>query len=712
MDKKRHFAEFQRSYGLALSEEQAEACRDTEGQLLLLAVPGSGKTAVTVARLGYLVKGLGVSPDAILAVTYSVAGANEMQRRYERLFGGHEIEIRTIHGVCAKILYLYGRLYRRHTFRLMTGEGEGTALLKAILNAEGDYPTENELRDLRTAITYCRNRLMTDEEIEKEMVFDGRDFLSIYRRFLSVKEERRIMDYDDQLCYAYRVMKRCPDVLDAYAGRLRYLLVDEAQDTSLIQHKILELLASRCRNLFMVGDEDQSIYGFRAAYPEALLNFEKTYPEGKVKGLTKNYRSTGTIVEAAWRFIGKNRDRRTEDKAMGTDNPAGKPILHTALADLNELPTVLVTAAREGGENAALFRFHDTMLPTVDRLLKEGLPFRLRGSDPLFFTHFIVSDVVSLLRFADDPFDEALFEALYYKLSCGFTRGECEAAIRQNRGEKRLSFPEYLAGADFLSDSKRKAAKKLDEMLYKIRQADTYEALRLIFFSSGYRRYLEHKTTDAVKRNTLLSLAYQNRGRKDFYGALEDLRAVVTEGSKGEGGLILSTIHSAKGMEFDRVFLCDAVNGVLPSVFSPKNGKSYDEEERTVREEERRLFYVAVTRAKNELILLSFKKEHGLEADGFEFIYDLLGKKQREIPLTPTEKRALYQKEEQERRSFEIEREMTRYEAGVCVRHKLFGEGVVLGRRGEFVEVQFHAHRFPKRLDLFLCLSEGWLTEA
>ncbi len=704
---------YKQTYNLPLSPEQDAACQQITGHVLLLAVPGSGKTTTMVAHLGYLVKGLGVDPSSILAVTYSVAGAKEMQNRYEALFGTRDVEIRTIHGFCAALIHRYERVKGTTAFRLLDKEGDVSLILKGILASTGGYPTETELRDVRTAITFCRNGMLSEEEIQKTVHIEGRDFLDIYRRYRLYKTENKLMDYDDQLAYGYRILCTCPEVNALYTNRFRYLCVDEAQDTSKLQHLILRRAAEACGNLFMVGDEDQSIYGFRAAYPEGLLEFDAVYPDAKILSLGQNYRSTKTIVEAADRFIRLNTRRRTEDKRMVTDNPVGEPLLHTSLPDRRDFPQhVRKTAATMTGSTAVLCRYNDSLLPLIDVLLEAGLPFRVRGHDGLFFSHYTVTDVLAILRFAADPFDPGLFEQLYYKFSCGMSRADLESALRENRGPQMLSFPEYVAETPYYSERLRKRMRRLANVLYRINRADTYEAIRLILSESGYGSYLDHRTKDTTKTAVLLSLAYRHRTREGFIARLGTLEEAAKRGSLAEEGIILSTIHSAKGLEFDHVLLCDCQGGILPALTAPANGKSYTDEEQIAREEDRRLFYVGATRAKARLELVTWDREFGEETEGWPFVDTFLNKpKPVSHPVPPPATLRPKAKTPPKKTAEEIEALMAGYYEGVPVHHKVFGDGVVIGRHGRFVQVHFARLALPKKLDLALCLETDLIRE-
>ncbi len=694
------YQEYKTEYRITLDHDQDKACAQTEGHVLLLAVPGSGKTTVMTARLGYLVRGLGVPPDAILAVTYSVAGAREMKNRFERLFGPCGIEIRTINGYCAKIIGCYERLYRRKAFRLLENEGEVSRILREIMRGCGGFPSENEVRDVRTAVTYCRNQMLTEQQIADAIHIEGRDFPEIYRLYRRFKIENRLMDYDDQLSYGYHILCRCPEVNRAYAGRFRYVCVDEAQDTSKLQHMILRKAAEVSGNLFMVGDEDQSIYGFRAAYPEGLLEFDRLYPDASVGFIVRNYRSSGTIVAAADRFIAANTERRM--KHMFTENDAGEPIRRTELSDLRELPAYLCNIAASAGEKgkiAVLCRLNDSLIPLIDALSAAGLPFSVRDGDGLFFTHYIVTDLIDILRFASDPFDPALFERLYYKFSAGVGRNDFEYALRHNVGREMLSYPEYLASCPVCSEQVRKRMRRVADVLFRINSADSYEAMRLIIDRSGYGSYLAKRSKDVSKVNTMLALADRMRDKTSFFRRLGELAEVIRRGSESKDGIILSTIHSAKGMEFDHVILCDARNGILPSVTEPADGKGYSEEERKQREEDRRLFYVGVTRAIGRLELVTYRKAFGEDCGGWEFVSTLLGQPEKK-PSPAGRKKEEHPVTEELLSSFSV---------GDEVFHKAFGDGVIIGKRGSFAEIRFFRLTVPKRIDLAVCLEKRLL---
>ena len=284
--------EFLSKYTRHLNEKQMRAIECVDGPILLLAVPGSGKTTVLVNRLGFMLYVAGIAPENILTLTYTVAATNDMARRFESIFGADysgRLEFRTINGICARIIYQYGKMIGKEPFRLLSDEtGVGRILTDILAKYLSEYPTESDVKGAVSLIAYCKNMLLTDEEIEEMGDQEGIPLFDIYKDYNDYLKANSLMDYDDQMIYAYRMLKRSPELLKFYRRTYRYICVDEAQDTSKIQHKIINMLAGENGNLFMVGDEDQSIYGFRAAYPEALLDFEKNHPDAKVLVMDRN----------------------------------------------------------------------------------------------------------------------------------------------------------------------------------------------------------------------------------------------------------------------------------------------------------------------------------------------------------------------------------------------------------------------------------------
>ncbi len=708
------FEEFKTEYGFPLDREQSEACKTVDGKVLLLAVPGSGKTTVMIARLGYMTRVCGISPPNILAITYSVAGTKEMQKRYQKAFGSCDIEFRTINGFCAAMINRYEKVKGRKAFELIEKDESASSILRSVMAEQGIFPTENGLREVKTAITYCKNSMLDDSEIEKEIKLEGKNFAEIYRAYEAYKRERRIMDYDDQLVYGYTILKNHPEVNAVYADRFKYVCVDEAQDTSRLQHEIIKLLVEKSGNVFMVGDEDQSIYGFRAAYPKALLDFSQTYPDAKILTISNNYRSTKSIVSAADSFIKQNTERLNTGKTMKTENAEGNAPTRIKLSDLRLLPDYIrrISAEKTDGTTACLFRLNESMLPVIDLLSEKEVPFRVRGGDGLFFTSSTVTDVINILNFAADPYDGELWKKIYYKLPLGITKAENERAIAYNFGENMLPIPDFLSTAVFLNDKKRARAKRIWEDLQKINSSDTYEAIRSIFFSLGYNNKRADKVSEITKRNTLFALAYRHRGRADFYRRLSELEGEIKRGSTRSDGLILSTIHSAKGMEFDRVILCDCKNGVLPTIPMKSNLK---DNEKAEREEDRRLFYVGMTRARSTLEMVTWDAEFGALTSGFEFPDDVFEPKKPRNTGAKTAQNGIFTRRKGAKNGTFLTENDEKYleslmQVGINIKHKTFGVGTIIYLNGSFAEIKFDRYPISKTLDLKTCVMNKLIT--
>ena len=323
--------------------------------------------------------------ERILTVTYTVAATKDMKARYAGCFGeehADKLTFRTINGLCAVVIGTYARQKGTEAFALLDDERQVKSVLRDLLTRTGTaFPSDQQVSDARTHITYCKNMMLAESEIHAHKV-DGMDFPRVYFEYQDYLLRSRRMDYDDQMVFTYRIFRQYPDILAYFQRRWPYICVDEAQDTSKIQHAILRLLASGSGNIFMVGDEDQSIYGFRAAWPQALLEFEQVFPGAKVLKLETNYRSTRTIVEKADAFIRRNQSRRP--KKMRTENQQGSPIRRIMLEDYNRQYNYLMKVAENCTESTAvLYRNNDSALPLIDLLEQKGVPYACRQREGL-----------------------------------------------------------------------------------------------------------------------------------------------------------------------------------------------------------------------------------------------------------------------------------------------------------------------------------------
>ncbi len=595
--------EFLTQYAAHLNEKQRKAVQTVQGPVLLLAVPGSGKTTVLVHRLGYMLYVEGIRPENILTLTYTVAATKDMSRRFASVFGeeyGGALEFRTINGICARIIYRYGQMIGRSAFELVKDEKmTGKILTDILIGQLPEYPTESDVKGARTLITYCKNMLLPEEEIRKLGEKEGIPLPEIYKEYNQYLREHGLMDYDDQMLYAYRLLKGSPELLQFYRDKYRYLCVDEAQDTSKIQHIIIGLLAGKNGNLFMVGDEDQSIYGFRAAYPEALLNFEKDHPGAQVLVMDQNYRSGAKIVAAADGFIQRNSARH--EKHMTAVREEGSEIHYIELRNrLNQYGYLAKVADGCLRETAVLYRDNESAIPLVDQLERRGIPYRMKNVDMAFFTHRIVADVTSIIKFAFDPGNTELFLRIYFKCQTFLRKDQAEQLCRIS-ARKRIPVLEAVDYADGINGLVTGKCRALATHLKNMRKETPSKILFRIETPLGYGEYLDRNNMDRNKLAILKVLAYQETSAAGFLSRLGYLQNIL-KNQKGEADcpFILSTIHSSKGLEYDRVYLMDVFDGVFPDKTAGQSASATEQEKKDF-EEERRLFYVGMTRAKNEL---------------------------------------------------------------------------------------------------------------
>lgn len=692
------YSQFKQKFPIQLDPQQEIAVQTADGPILLLAVPGSGKTTVLVTRLGYLLYVRQVPPEQILTMTYTVAAARDMRLRFASFFGdqsAEHLEFRTINGVCSRIIRLYERTMGRKAFSLCEDGGEKSAILAELCRKQSqEFVSESIIKAVETAITYVKNQMLTDGEIDQVNV-EGVDFPPIYRAYCKTLRARQQMDYDDQMIYAFRILRQYPEILHMIQEKYRYFCVDEAQDTSKIQHCIIRLLAARSHNLFMVGDEDQSIYGFRAAYPQALTEFQQIYPQAKVLYMEQNYRSTQEIVSAADQFIQKNQNRHP--KHMNATRGHGPKIREIEVYDRKKQYRYLCQVAKNcREETAVLYRDNDSALPLIDLLDRQGIAYRCRHVDSLFFTSRIVRDIRDIIRFAQDPMDGDRFMNIYYKLGAGISRiaAQESTAHAERNGQTIL---EYLAGNQSISAWTRKQCRGLQTHLLNLLQEQADKAIYRIVHFMGYGEYLESRGMDTRRVEILEALGADQPSPQKLLDRLDELDEVVKAGSSAGNGcpFVLSTIHSSKGLEYERVILMDVIDGILPGELieqdaSPEGKEAY--------EEERRLFYVGMTRAKQELSLFTFQKGDLHSAFARELFPKTVSVRRAEPPKTAAPLKARSQISTQQMMNIAKE-----YVIGTGVLHKTFGSGTLTARNGDIVTISF-ASGGDKRISLSAAL--------
>lgn len=675
------FAEFKLQFNINLNHQQEAAVQAIDGPVLLLAVPGSGKTTVLVTRLGYMLYVCGIRPERILTMTYTVAATGDMRKRFVSMFGNEladKLEFRTINSLSSTIIRHYERTFRRKAFDLLDDPSKQASIIGEIYRQKTEeFATESTIKTIQTAITYTKNKMLTADEIEA-LDLDGIHFAPIYHEYCRVLKNRNLMDFDDQMVYAWQILRRHPGILSYFQNKYCYICVDEAQDTSRIQYAIIQLLAQESRNLFMVGDEDQSIYGFRAAYPEALMEFERVHSEAKILLMEQNYRSTRQIVYAASQFIQQNINRHPKRMTAVCGN--GKEVSEIFVNDRRGQYRYLTALAKDCKmETAILYRDNDSALPVIDLLDRAGIPYRCRQIDSTFFSNSVIRDITDIIRFAQNPFDGEVFLRIYYKLGAGISRTVAETAVKKS-DQFGCSIMECLSEQPGLSSWKKKQSKALKTHLTNLLSESADKAVYRIVHFMGYGDYLEERGADQNKAQILETLGASEPTPERLLERLNELCAVVKVGSANpECKFTLSTIHSSKGLEYDRVILMDIADGILPKVVLTHSGIE-EPEELAAYEEERRLFYVGMTRAKKELSIFRFRKSTLCSTFAEAVFPDNIPAAKNAntlnaVRITPV--------------SQEIKWKAKDYISGVRVSHKVFGSGKLMDKKGDIVTIRF-----------------------
>lgn len=607
--KKMTLEQFKEQFNIKLNNQQLKAVQSVQNPTLLLAVPGSGKTTVLVTRLGYMIYCLGIEPESILTITYTVAATNYMRQRFETMFGEQlaaRLEFRTINGICSKIINYYGNCIGRKAFDLITEEGFKSKILSLIYQKElNEYPSENDLQTVITLITYIKNMMLSNEEIESLGKKENLPLAEIYKAYCGELRRQSLMDYDDQMVYAYTMLKTTPQVLEYFQNMYQYICVDEAQDTSKIQHRIIEILAMKNKKLFMVGDEDQSIYGFRAAYPEALLSFESTYPEGKILLMEENFRSDGAIVSAADRFIQKNKLRHKKNMKASRDRVKDIRLIEVKTRK-SQYSYLTKVAENCNVDTAVLYRDNESIIPVVDMLERSGIDYKIKNADLTFFNHKIVTDIKNIIRFAENPKDTEIFMQIYFKIGTYLSKMGAIEACRISE-EKGIPVIDSALRYGRIPKGTEKSLKAMKTHIESILEESAYKAVYRIVNFMGYSAYLERAKIKDGKISILQALAANEKTPEDFLNRLDELAMIIKNKKNNyDCKFTLSTIHSSKGLEYDTVYIMDVKDGVFPEKVVANRKKATDEEIKTY-EEERRLYYVAVTRAKNQLCIFDFK---------------------------------------------------------------------------------------------------------
>ncbi|MBY7142678.1 DNA helicase PcrA [Virgibacillus sp. NKC19-3] len=609
-----------------LNKEQRDAVKHTDGPLLIMAGAGSGKTRVLTHRIAYLLGEKDVSARNVLAITFTNKAAREMKDRVRRLVGpeSEQMWVSTFHSMCVRILRRdIDRIGYNRNFTILDS-GDQLSVIKQVLKNLNIDAKKFDPRAMLGQISGAKNELTTPEAYSKNVGnFFERQVAQIYEAYQKMLQKNQSLDFDDLIMQTIQLFKRVPEVLEYYQRRFQYIHVDEYQDTNHAQYFLVKQLASRFQNLCVVGDSDQSIYGWRGADIANILSFEKDYPAARTIFLEQNYRSTKSILSAANEVIRNNPGRKP--KNLWTENPDGKNIHYYQGATEQEEALFVTDKIQELtrqedyslNDLAILYRTNAQSRAIEDTLMKSGIAYQMVGGTK-FYERREIKDMVAYLRLITNPNDDISFERVVNVPKRGIGKTSVEK-LREYAAVHDISFYEAVKEVDFTGISK-KAANALagfGNLIQTLSQQQEFltatDMVEAVLERTGYEEMLQNeKSLEAQSR--LENLEEFKTVTQDFEKAAEDktlvafltdlaliadLDRVDEDDDQNEPKITLMTLHAAKGLEFPVVFLI----GLEEMVF-PHSRSMFDEKEM---EEERRLAYVGITRAEQELYLTHAK---------------------------------------------------------------------------------------------------------
>lgn len=608
-----------------LNEQQREAVFTTEGPLLLLAGAGSGKTRVLTHRIAYMIEENGVNPWNILAITFTNKAAGEMRERVNKLvgFGAESIWVSTFHATCVRIL-------RRHidqlgygtNFTIYDSDDQKSVMKEVIKKLQMDPKVYKERSVLHT-ISSAKDELIGPLEFLKNSLgdFKKEKIGQAYTEYQNLLKKNNALDFDDIIVKTIELFQKNTDILNQYQERFRYIMVDEYQDTNTAQFELIHLLSSRYQNLCVVGDDDQSIYKFRGANISNILDFEQNYPKAKVIKLEQNYRSTQNILDAANQVICHNTERK--EKALWTDKGSGSRIhfrpFDTAYEEAEYIAYDVAKEKRENhydyGKCAVLYRTNAQSRILEEQFVRAGIPYNVVGGTN-FYSRREIKDLLGYLKTIDNGKDDLAVKRIINipKRGIGATT---ILKVQEYADEMKLSFYDALRQADQIQTIGKSAVKlqpfvsMIQVFRSKLQVYGLKELMQDILDTTGYVRELEaskeEEDQDRIENiNELVSkiVLYEEQNEDATLSSfLEEVALVadIDQVAEDDNRVLLMTLHSAKGLEFDNVYLAGMEDGLFPSYMSIMD------EDPTAIEEERRLAYVGITRAKEELTLCCAK---------------------------------------------------------------------------------------------------------
>lgn len=672
-----------------LNEEQYKAATFDKGPCLVIAGAGSGKTKVLTARIASLI-GKGVYSNKILAITFTNKAANEMRQRVENLIGRHNAFVGTFHSFGLRVIKEnLEALGMSSNFTIIDTE-DVNAVIKKILKDMGEDPKEYSPAYIRNRISFIKNNMLSSSEIDKFFLTPPEKLAArVYTEYEKILKRNNTVDFDDLLKKPVELFKEHSDILEKYQDRFEYILIDEYQDTNDVQYKLVKLLAKGHKNLFVVGDPSQSIYAFRGANFQNILNFEKDYPDATVITLPQNYRSTQTILDAANDVI-KNNSKRKDIDLFSNLGKGTKIKYIRAFNDDMETTRVLEeiknleTEGYRKRDIAIFYRTNAQSRLMEDKLVKNNVPYKVYGSY-YFYKRKEIKDLIAYLKLIANHHDDISLKRVI---------NEPKRKIGQKTIDnlEKLAEIENTSMFDAISGGKEEEFKELILDLEKDSMSlSLTELIDKVLEKTKIKEFLEKENTldSSLRLDNLMEFKSVTENFEKVTGSvnlndfLEEISLVAdaAEYSEDSDAVTLMTIHSAKGLEFKCVFIIGLEESILPHANS-----MYSEDEL---EEERRLMYVAITRAKERLYLLNaerrmlFGKTTSNPPSRFigEIRSSIIDVDKKTENLKTINKKLLYDEDSSSSEEFK---------KGDLVKHLTFGKGIVTGVDERFVTIAFN----------------------
>lgn len=731
-----------------LNREQQEAVLHVDGPLLILAGAGSGKTRVLTYRIAHLIDECGVNPWNILAITFTNKAAGEMRERVDKIvgYGSESIWVSTFHSTCVRILRRYiDRLGYDTNFTIYDTEDQKTVMKSVCQKLQLDSKLYKE-RMLLNVISHAKDEYISPNEFLLEAKGDFRQekIAQAYVEYQKELKKNNALDFDDLLVKTVELFQNCPDVLEYYQNRFRYIMVDEYQDTNTVQFKFISTLARQYRNLCVVGDDDQSIYKFRGANIRNILDFEKVFPDAKVVKLEQNYRSTQNILNAANGVIANNRGRK--EKELWTENEQGEPILFQQFQNgyeeaeyvSGEISKKVRKGEAEYQDFAVLYRTNAQSRLFEEKFLYANIPYKIVGGVN-FYSRKEIKDILAYLKTIDNGKDDLAVRRIINVPKRGI--GNVTLAKVQAYADSRdISFFEALEEAGEIPGLGKAALKiqpfvhLIHEMRLSLADMSMQDLIQAILDKTGYAEELKNEDTDESKARLEnidefinKAVTYEEGAEEpNLSGFLEEVALVadIDSAEDGDNRVLLMTLHSAKGLEFPYVYLAGMEDGLFPSYMSIAADDPTEEIE-----EERRLCYVGITRAMKELTITCARcrmvrgetQYNNVSRFVREIPSELLARKSvmpREPKKPEVPQNTSYQKAKEAFRTKTFDPQQFKvvkadkldYTVGDQVSHVKFGKGTVLeiteGGRDYEVKVDFERFGVKKMFASFAKLKK------